>query len=125
MEEVKKSNLRFHKAIQERGTGTILLWIPDSDDVMEKKEVFENQVVECLIRYSNMLGSYQKAIDEVQGYLKAMIKYFPEEAHLIRIAAENAGFKFLKIVDEAKIRSMREKIERGEMFLGVKGIKNG
>jgi len=77
------------------------------------------------VRFSNMLGSYQKAIDEVQGYLKAMINHFPEETQLIKIAAQNAGEKFLKVVDEAKIRSMREKIERGEMFLGVKKISGG
>ena len=124
-EEVMKSNLRFHKAIQERATGTIIFFIPESFDVVEKKEIFENQVVESLIRYSNMLGSYQQAIDKVQGYLQAMIKHYPEEAQLIKIAAQNAGEKFLKVVDEAKIRSMREKIERGEMFLGVKKISGG
>lgn len=124
-EEVMKSNLRFHKAIQERTTGTIIFFIPESYDVMEKKEIFENQIVESLIRYSNMLGSYQQAIDKVQGYLKAMIRHYPEEAQLIKIAAQNAGEKFLKVVDEAKVRSMREKIERGEMFLGVKKISGG
>lgn len=124
-EEVKKSNLRFHKAIQERVTGTIIFFIPESDDEMEKKEVFEKQIVGHLIRYSNMLGSYQQAIDVVQGYLKAMIRHFPEEARLIKIAAQNAGEKFLKVVDEAKRRSMCEKIERGEMFLGVKKISGG
>lgn len=123
--KVKKSNLRFHKAIQERATGTIIFFIPESDDVMEKKEVFEEQIVGHLVRYSNMLGSYQQAIDVVQGYLRAMVRHYPEEAQLIKIAAQNAGEKFLKIVDEAKSRSMREKIERGEMFLGVKRISGG
>ena len=124
-EDVKKSNLQCHKAIQERTTGTIIFFIPESDDVMEKKEVFEEQIVGHLVRYANMLGSYQQAIVIVQGYLKAMIRHYPEEAQLIKIAAQNAGEKFLKIVDEAKSRSMREKIERGEMFLGVKRISGG
>jgi len=123
--DVRKGEIRFHKAIQEKLTGTVIFFIPDSQDEKEKKEMLENQIIGHLIRYSNMLGSYQKAIDEVQGYLKALIRHFPEEEILVKTVADSAGTKFLKVVDEAKVRSMRERIQRGEMFLGVKNISGG
>lgn len=120
-----KAKLRFHKALQEKDSGSILFFIPDTKDEKEKAEVFENQVIQQLIAYSNMYDSYDKGIDEVQKYLKALMFHYPEEKDFIKTVADQAGEKFVRIVDEAKKRALRTTIERGEMFLKVKRISGG
>lgn len=125
MGDLHKAKLRFHKALQEKDSGSILFFIPDTKDEKEKAEVFENQVVQQLIAFSNMYDSYDKGIDKVQNYLKAMILHYPEEKEFIKVVADQAGEKFIRIVDEAKKRALRTTIERGEMFLKVKRISGG
>lgn len=113
------------KALQEKETGTIIFKIPITKDGSEKEGVLEEQIVQRLVQYSNMLNSYDEAIDEVQRYLKALLHHYPEEAEMIRKAADNAGKKYLSIVAEAKVRAFRTAILRGELPFKIKRILGG
>lgn len=115
------AKMRF-KSITERRTMNVVFAIPVSDDEIEKAEVLENQIISRLVNFSNRYNSYDKAIDDCQGYLKALINHYPEEVDFIRKVADDAGAKFLKIVKEARGRAFRTTIERGDMILGVKHI---
>jgi len=117
--------IKFNKAIMEKGTDTVVFSIPDSKDEKEKECVLKEQIVKRLVSFSNIFNSYDQAIEECQGYLKALLTHYPEEAELVRKTADLAGAEFLKIVAEAKKRAFRTTIERGEMFLGVKDISGG
>lgn len=115
--------VRYSKGLVEKITNTVVFAIPDSEDETEKAEVLESQIVGRLVTLSNMHDSYDQAIDEVQGYLKALIDHYPEETQLIKATADKAGEKFLKIVAVAKQRALQVSIERGDMLLKVKNIR--
>lgn len=117
--------MRFHKAIMEKGTDTVIFAIPDSADEKEKEGVLRKQITDRLVVYANMFQSYDRAIEECQGYLKALIHHYPEEAELVRRTAELGGQDFLALVGKAKKRNMKDCIRRGEMFLGVKNVGGG
>lgn len=124
-DKTAKSNLRFHKGIQDKNTGSVVFFIPDSKDEAEREGSLSEQIVQQLVSFSNMYESYDKAIEEVQRYLKSLILHYPEEEEFIKRTADKAGELFLRIVDQAKSRALRTTIERGEMFLKIKDIKGG
>lgn len=117
--------MQLKKALIEKKTGTVIFYIPDSKDSQEKVGSLAQQIYARLITFSNMYNDYNRAIDEVQGYLRALCNHCPEEKLWIVKSADIAGEKFLSSVTEAKERAFRTTIERGEMFLKVKKITGG
>ena len=113
---------RFQICLMERGTGTIVFAIPNTKDQTEKEQVLEDQIYKRLVQFANMFKSYQKAIEEVQGYLRALCNHLPMEKPWIVNVSEKAGQRFLNEVKRRK--TMREKIIAGEMFLDVNTINN-
>lgn len=116
---------KWRMCLMEKGTGTIIFALPKSSDQAEVEGALEEQIVTRLVQFSNMFQNYNRAIDEVQGYLRALCNHCPKDKPWIVKIADKAGARFLTIVDEAKKRALRTTIERGEMFLKVKKIDGG
>ena len=68
-----KKEVNFNKALVKKSTNEVLFYILNCKDIEEQKGHLACQIYKMLIELSNKYDNYQKAIEEIQGYLKAFI----------------------------------------------------
>ena len=87
-----------------------------SKDPVARAQALKEEILFLLITHSNLLSSYQGAIDAVQLWLTRLVEEDLSQHIFIRDVAEEAGQEFLKKVGEAK---MQEKVRRGEFPFSI------
>jgi len=94
-------------------------------NVDEREEFLRVQIVGLLVKLSNALENYDKAIKFVEGYLKSLIAYYPEDAEWIKETAQKAGQEFTVSVGIAKKQDIASRVSRGESIIKLKRVDGG
>jgi len=122
---MEEKGLRYHTCLIDKKSNDIIFIIPDTKDQLEKEESLTEQIYAKLISYANLHDNYSIAIEEVQGYLRALCRHSPNDKEWIAKIAEIAGQKFLDAIMESKRKSLLQSVKDKEMFLKVKEVKGG
>lgn len=118
---IEQPKRKYTTCLVEKLTGTVIFAIPDTADQKEKEQVLEEQIYGHLIRYSNMFQNYDKAIEEVQKWLRALCNHIPKDKPWIVEVSERAGQRFVVAVGKAK--TMHARAKAGEMIIQPKDIR--
>ena len=93
-----------------------------SADPKEITEGLEDEIYKDLIMQSNHYGSYGKAIKVVESQLKLLVAASPGSKALIDAAAQKAGERFIRLVNEVRQKNQMFKfgIDTGLKFGNIK-----